>query len=159
MSVVNPAIDSLFTALENGTNVGQALGDMFKKLAEDIAKAAIKALIFQVILNAVSGGTAGKIESVGGILGSILGGGHAKGGVVTGPQGGHIELLHGTEAILTPAQMSGLVRNSMNAGAITSMGNSSQQQDAQQGEFTLRGNDLVLALQRSNYSLNLRRGA
>jgi len=25
------------------------------------------------------------------------------------------------------------------------------------GEFTLRGNDLVLALQRSNYSLNLRR--
>jgi hypothetical protein len=27
------------------------------------------------------------------------------------------------------------------------------------GQFTLKGNDLVLALQRSNYSLNLRRGA
>ena len=70
-----------------------------------------------------------------------------------------MELLHGTEAILTPAQMSGLVRNSMNAGAVTSMGNNSQQQGSQQGEFTIRGNDLVLALQRSNYSLNLRRGA
>lgn len=158
MSVVNPAIDTLFTALEKGTNIGEALSDMFKKLAEDIAKAALKALIFQVILNAVSGGTAGGIGKAGEFLGSILGSGHAKGGVVTGPQGGHIELLHGTEAILTPAQMSGLVRNSLNAGAITSMGNSSQQQSAQQGEFTIRGNDLVLALQRSNYSLNLRRG-
>jgi len=27
------------------------------------------------------------------------------------------------------------------------------------GQFVLRGQDLVLALQRSNYSLNLRRGA
>ena len=95
---------------------------------------------------------------MGEFLGNILGGGHAKGGVVTGPQGGHVELLHGTEAILTPAQMSGLVRNSMNAGAVTSMGNSSQDTSSQKGEFTIRGNDLVLALQRSNYSLNLRRG-
>jgi hypothetical protein len=160
MSVVGPQIDGLFTALENGANLGDAIGNMFKKLAEDIAKAAIKALVFKVILNAVSGGTAGVGGSFGDIFGKLLGlgGGHAKGGVVTGPQGGHIELLHGTEAILTPAQMSGLVRNSMNAGAITSMGNSSQQQSAQQGEFTIRGNDLVLALQRSNYSLNLRRG-
>jgi len=160
MSVVGPQIDGLFTALENGANLGDAIGNMFKKLAEDIAKAAIKALVFKVILNAVSGGTAGVGGSFGDIFGKLLGlgGGHAKGGVVTGPQGGHIELLHGTEAILTPAQMSGLVRNSMNAGTITSMGNSSQQQSAQQGEFTIRGNDLVLALQRSNYSLNLRRG-
>ena len=159
MTIVGPQIDGLFTALENGANIGDAIGNMFKKLAEDIAKAAIKALIFKVILNAVSGGTAGAGGSFGSIFGKLLGiGGFAKGGISEGPQGGHIELLHGTEAILTPAQMSGLVRNSMNAGAITSMGNNAQQQGAQQGEFTIRGNDLVLALQRSNYSLNLRRG-
>ena len=160
MSVVGPQIDGLFTALENGANIGDAIGNMFKKLAEDIAKAAIKALVFKLILNAVSGGTAGAGGGFGDIFGKLLGlgGGHAKGGVVTGPQGGHIELLHGTEAILTPAQMSGLVRNSMNAGAVTSMGSNSQQQGSQQGEFTLRGNDLVLALQRSNVALNLRRG-
>ena len=160
MSIVGPQIDGLFTALENGANIGDAIGNMFKKLAEDIAKAAIKALIFKVILNAVSGGTAGVGGSFGDIFGKLLGlgGGHAKGGISEGPQGGHIELLHGTEAILTPAQMSGLVRNSMNAGAITSMGNSSQDTSGQRGEFTLRGNDLVLALQRSNVALNLRRG-
>ena len=161
MSVVGPQIDNLFTAMENGANLGQALGDMFKKLAEDIAKAAIKALVFQAILSVLPGGTAVAGSSGGGFMSlfkGLLGLGHAKGGVVTGPQGGHMELLHGTEAILTPAQMSGLVRNSMNAGAVTSMGSNSQQQGAQQGEFTIRGNDLVLALQRSNYSLNLRRG-
>lgn len=164
MGVVGPQIDSLFSAMQNGVDLGVALSDMFKKLAEDIAKAAIKALLFQVILSAVSGGGevpggagGGFAEIFGKLLG--LGGGHAKGGVVTGPQGGHIELLHGTEAILTPAQMSGLVRNSMNAGAITSMGNNAQQQGGQQGEFLLRGNDLVLALQRSNVALNLRRGS
>jgi hypothetical protein len=156
MTVVNPLVDTLFTAMQNGTDIGEALGDTFKKLAEDIAKAALKALIFGTILSAVTGGTSGALRKAGGFLGSIMG--YAKGGISEGPQGGHIELLHGTEAILTPAQMSGLVRNSMNAGAVTSMGSNSQQQGSQQGEFTIRGNDLVLALQRSNYSLNLRRG-
>ena len=162
MSIVGPQIDGLFTALENGANLGDALGDMFKKLAEDIAKAAIKAAIFSLILSIIPGGTAlaGGASSGGAgffdIFKKMLG--FAKGGVSEGPQGGHMELLHGTEAILTPAQMSGLVRNSMNAGAITSMGSNSAQQGSQQGEFTLRGNDLVLAMQRSNYSLNIRRG-
>lgn len=164
MGVVGPAIDNLFAAMQSGVDLGTALSDMFDKLAQDIAKAAIKALIFQIILSAVSGGVdapAGAGGGFGDIFGKLLGlgGGHAKGGVVTGPQGGHIELLHGTEAILTPAQMSGLVRNSMNAGAITSMGNNAQEQGGQQGEFLLRGNDLVLALQRSNVALNLRRGS
>jgi hypothetical protein len=164
MGVVGPQIDNLFAAMQSGVDLGTALSDMFNKLAQDIAKAAIKALLFQIILSAVSGGGAAPAGAGGGfgdvffkLLG--LGGGHAKGGVVTGPQGGHIELLHGTEAILTPAQMSGLVRNSMNAGAITSMGNNAQEQGGQQGEFLLRGNDLVLALQRSNVALNLRRGS
>jgi hypothetical protein len=164
MTVVGPAIDNLFAAMQSGVDLGTALSDMFNKLAQDIAKAAIKALIFQIILSAVSGGVdapAGAGGGFGDIFGKLLGlgGGHAKGGVVTGPQGGHIELLHGTEAILTPAQMSGLVRNSMNAGAVTSMGNNAQEQGGQQGEFLLRGNDLVLALQRSNVALNLRRGS
>ncbi len=164
MGVVGPAIDNLFAAMQSGVDLGTALSDMFDKLAQDIAKAAIKALLFQIILSAVSGGGAAPAGAGGGfgnIFGKLLGlgGGHAKGGVVTGPQGGHIELLHGTEAILTPAQMSGLVRNSMNAGAVTSMGNNAQEQGGQQGEFLLRGNDLVLALQRSNVALNLRRGS
>ena len=164
MSVVGPAIDNMFAAMANGATLGDALSEMFGKLAEDIAKAAIKALIFTTILNIVAPGAGSAAGAAGGsgggfmsMFGKMLG--FAKGGISEGPQGGHMELLHGTEAILTPAQMSGLVRNSMNAGAVTSMGSNSQSQGAQTGEFMLRGNDLVLALQRSNYSLNLRRGS
>jgi len=160
MSVIGPQIDNLFTALEKGTSIGEAVGDMFKNLAADIAKAAIKAAVFSAILSVVSGG-ASTAAGGGGffkIFGKLLGGGFAKGGVSYGPQGGHMELLHGTEAVLTPAQMSGLVRNSMNAGAIQSMGSNGGQDMNISGEFVARGQDLVLALQRSNYSLNLRRG-
>jgi hypothetical protein len=163
MSVLGPQIDNMFAAMANGASLGEALGDMFNKLAQDIAKAAIKAAIFSIILSIVapgSGAAAGGVSGGGGFMsmfGKMLG--FAKGGISEGPQGGHMELLHGTEAILTPAQMSGLVRNSMNAGAVTSMGNNSQSQGNQTGEFMLRGNDLVLALQRSNYNLNLKRGS
>jgi len=45
------------------------------------------------------------------------------------------------------------MKNTFNAGAMSGNG------AAGGGSFVLRGNDLVLALQRSNYSLNLRRGA
>jgi hypothetical protein len=163
MSVLGPQIDNMFAAMANGASLGEALGDMFNKLAQDIAKAAIKAAIFSIILSIVapgSGAAAGGVSGGGGFMsmfGKMLG--FAKGGISEGPQGGHMELLHGTEAILTPAQMSGLVRNSMNAGAVTSMGSNSQSQGNQTGEFMLRGNDLVLALQRSNVALNLRRGS
>ena len=46
-----------------------------------------------------------------------------------------------------------MLNRTFNAGAMSSGG------VGQSGQFVLKGNDLVLALQRSNYSLNLRRGA
>ena len=51
------------------------------------------------------------------------------------------------------SKLGNVVSNSFSAGA---MSGGSQMAG---GQFTLRGNDLVLALQRSNYSLDLRRGA
>lgn len=164
MGIIGPEIDTLFNALANGVDIGQTVGDMFKNLALDIAKAAAKAAIFSLILSAISGGASNVAGAAGGggfmkIFKNLLGlGGFAKGGVSYGQQGGHMELLHGTEAVLTPAQMSGLVRNSMNAGAVASMGSNGGQDMNISGEFVARGQDLVLALQRSNYSLNLRRG-
>jgi hypothetical protein len=114
-------------------------------------------VIMEAIMFAINPAGYAAKKATGGVLG-IFGGGFAKGGVSYGPQGGHMELLHGTEAVLTPSQMSGLVRNSMNAGAVQSMGSNSGQDMNISGEFVARGQDLVLALQRSNYSLNLRRG-
>jgi len=164
MGIIGPEIDTLFNALANGVDIGQTVGDMFKNLALDIAKAAAKAAIFSLILSAITGGASNVAGAAGGggfmkIFKNLLGlGGFAKGGVSYGPQGGHMELLHGTEAVLTPAQMSGLVRNSLNAGAVQAMGQGDGQNMNITGEFVARGQDLVLALQRSNYSLNLRRG-
>jgi predicted NodU family carbamoyl transferase len=45
-----------------------------------------------------------------------------------------------------------VLNTSFNAGAMSGGGMSNG------GSFVLKGNDLVLALQRSNHSLNLRRG-
>jgi len=77
---------------------------------------------------------------------------HAAGGIVTSPQIGMIGEA-GAEAIMPLSKLSGMLNTTFNAGAMSGgvgMGGN--------GSFVLRGNDLVLALQRSNSSLNLRRG-
>ena len=58
-----------------------------------------------------------------------------------------------SEAIMPLSKLGNLVTNSFNAGSNYGGGSSNS------GQFVLRGNDLVLAMQRSNYSLNLRRGS
>jgi hypothetical protein len=50
------------------------------------------------------------------------------------------------------SKLSGMLNTTFSAGAMSGGGGMSG------GSFVLKGNDLVLALQRSNYSLNLRRG-
>ena len=79
---------------------------------------------------------------------------HAKGGVTTGPSLGMIGEA-GPEAILPLDRFRGFVDQAARMGAMTMAGSGGQ---GGNGQFILRGNDLVLAMQRSNYSLNLRRG-
>ena len=154
---IGTAFQNMFTNVANAKDPFEALGESIKQLVIDLAAAAAKMAIIEGIMTLLFPERAAA-KKAGKLLGGIIGGGFAKGGVSYGPQGGHMELLHGTEAVLTPAQMSGLVRNSMNAGAIQSMGSNGGQDMNISGEFVARGQDLVLALQRSNYSLNLRRG-
>ena len=155
---IGQSFANIFQNVVTAKDPFEALGNSVKQLVIDLTAAAIKMLVIKAIMTAINPAGAA-ISKVGGIVGSIIGGGgFAKGGVSYGPQSGHMELLHGTEAVLTPSQMSGLVRNSMNAGAVQSMGSNSGQDMNISGEFVARGQDLVLALQRSNYSLNLRRG-
>ena len=149
-------IMGLWDAMQKGESVGDAIGQMFSKLAEQIAAAAIQAALFTSILDLVSGGTAGGAgSSFGDIFGSLLGISvpkHAEGGITTGPSIGMIGEA-GPEAIMPLSKLGNVMNNSFNAGAMSGNGSSGG------GQFTLKGNDLVLALQRSNYSLNLRRGA
>ena len=148
-------IMGLWDAMQKGESIGDAIGQMFSKLAEQIAAAAIQAALFTTILDLVSGGTSGGAgSSFGDIFGSLLGISvpkHAEGGITTGPSIGMIGEA-GPEAIMPLSKLGNVMNNSFNAGAMS--GNAGGDGS---GQFVLKGSDLVLALQRSNFSLNVRR--
>ena len=150
---VTGAIMGMWDALQSGESVLDALGNMLGRLAEQLVAAAIQAAVFagiMSILNPVSAGTGGL-----GFLGYFAKAfGMAEGGIVTGPTHALIGEGNESEAVMPLSKLTGMLNTTFNAGAMngsaTGGGN---------GQFILRGQDLVLALQRSNFSLNLRRGA
>ena len=73
---VAPAIDGLFSALQNGTNVFEAIGQSVKALVIDIIKAIAKAAILKALTTAVSGGAGagffgGLFNALSGSLGGV----------------------------------------------------------------------------------------
>ena len=156
-STITNAIMGMWDALQQGTPVLEALGNMFLDLAKQIAAAAIKAAVFATILNVVFSGAGGAASAggFGGIFKSLLGiptTKNAEGGITNGPSWGLIGEGNEREAIMPLSKLGSMMQNTFNAGAMS--GNAA----GSGGSFVLRGNDLVLALNRSNYSLNLRRG-
>jgi hypothetical protein len=144
-----PAVDSVFSALNNGTSVIDSLGDSLKKLALDLAAAAVKAAILAAIMNVIAPGSSAAVGGGGG-FGSLFKGllGFANGGIVSKPTIGVVGERNESEAIMPLSRLSGMLNMAANIGA-SNMGGS--------GEFVIRGNDLVLATNRANSSLNLRR--
>jgi hypothetical protein len=140
---------TMFDAIDQGQNPLQALGDYFTGLAKQIAAAAIQAALFQGIMMAFGfGGTSfgtGFFEGFKKILG------FAEGGIVSQPTIAMVGEGGQSEAIMPLNKLGNMMNSTFNAGAMSGTG-------AGNGQFVLKGNDLVLALQRSNYSLNLRRG-
>ena len=147
------AIMGLWASMEQGMSIGEALGNMFKDLAKQIAAAAIKAAIFQAILAIVSGGGS-QASSITGGFGKLFKGflGLADGGLVTKPTLAMVGEGNEHEAVMPLSKLGSMMQSTFNAGAMSGNGGVGN------GQFVLKGNDLVLALQRSNYSLNLRRG-
>lgn len=145
---------NLFASMEQGMSLGEALGNMFLDLAKQIAAAAIKALAFQAILSLVSGGTANAKAITGG-FGSVFKGllGLASGGIVTGPTLAMVGEGNESEAVMPLSKLGNLMNNTFNAGAMASNNGGGGN-----GEFVLRGQDLVLALNRSETALKYRRG-
>jgi hypothetical protein len=154
------SMTGMFNAMMNGQNIGQALGDMFKRLAIDIALAAAKAAIFQGIMSALTmggsaafkggqavgaslmGGTVGGGKKGGGflsLLGKLLG--FSEGGTVSGPRSGYPVMLHGTEHIVRPDQMRSIIASASQMGG----GNSRVVV-----EGVVRGNDIWLSQSRTN---------
>jgi hypothetical protein len=150
-SSVTGALFGMYDAMQQGASATQALGDMFGRLLRQMAEMVVQAAIFAAIMSLLPGGS---IASGGkgffGIFKGILG--LADGGVATGPTLAMIGEGGESEAVLPLSKLGNMMQGSFNAGSMS--GNSM----AQNGQFVLKGNDLVLALQRSNYSLNLRRG-
>jgi hypothetical protein len=152
-TISNIATNSLmgfWDAMERGENISDAIGQMFQNLTKQIAEAVIQASIFAAILSLISGGAAAGGVSFFGAFTKVLG--LASGGVATGPTLAMIGEGSESEAVLPLSKLGNIMQSSFNAGSMN--GNAT----VNNGQFVLKGNDLVLALQRSNSSLNLRRG-
>lgn len=138
-------LNEMFTQLQNGLSIGEAVGNMFKRLAIDIALAAAKAMIFQAILGALTGGgsaAAGGAAKGGGFLkmfGKMLG--FSEGGTVSGPKSGYPVMLHGTEHIVRPDQMRSIIASASQMGG----GNSRVIVEGR-----ISGQDIWLSQQRTN---------
>jgi hypothetical protein len=158
-NVAMSAFTSLGNAMLQGQDIGEALGNVFKKLIIDLTAMIARALIFKAILAGLSGGTSAVAGAAGGggsfldIFKGLMG--FADGGIASGPKSGYPVMLHGTEAVLNPKQFKNLTSNMMNMGALQSQGSSMQGGSTQ---VILRGQDLVMALQRAGVNLDLRRG-
>lgn len=156
-STLTNSIMGLWDAFEQGKDVGEALSNMFMDLAKQIAAAAIKAAIFSTILNVIapgSGAAAGAAGGGGGFMSMFKGLlGLAEGGIVTKPTLAMVGEGNQSEAVMPLSKLGSMMQNTFDAGAMSGTGGGGG------GQFTLRGSDLVLALNRSNYSLNLRRGS
>jgi len=140
------SVTGLFNAMQNGASLGDAIGNMFKQIAIDIAKAAVQAAIFQGILMAFGGG--GGLSFGEGFLAGfkkLLG--FSQGGTVSGPQSGYPVMLHGTEHIVRPDQMKSIIASA------SQMGGTGASKVIVEGR--IMGQDIWLSQQRTNTFRNL----
>jgi len=148
-SDVTNGLMNVFTALEEGKNPLDAIGQMFLNIAKNIAAAIIQATIFQAILTAFPELRA--VFKASGVLTSAFGysGPRATGGITNGPSMALVGEA-GPEAIMPLSKLSNFLNTSFNAGAMSSGGTGNGSQ------FVLRGQDLLLSINRAQKASNLK---
>ena len=150
-------VGSIFQAMVQGESLGDAVLNVFKNMTLQLAQMVIQALIFKGIMTAL--GMGGPVGSTSDLTGGLLGGlgkllgftPMAEGGIVSKPTFAMVGEGGESEAVMPLSKLDSILSSAFTSGANSGGGMSG-------GSFVLRGNDLVLALQRSNSSLNLRRG-
>jgi hypothetical protein len=150
-TIANTATNSimgLWDAMERGQNISDSIGEMFQNLTKQIAEAVIQAAIFAGILSLISGGASGGGVSFFSAFKGILG--LASGGVATGPTLAMIGEGSESEAVLPLSKLGNMLQGSFNAGSMTN------NNIAQNGQFVLRGQDLLLAVNRSQKASNIK---
>ena len=141
---VTNGLMSVWDALEQGTNPLDAIGQMFLNIAKSIAAAIIQATIFEAILTAFP-----ELKAIfaasGALQGAFGGKKYATGGIATSP---HIGMVGeaGPEAIIPLSKLSGMLNTTFSAGAMSGGGGASG------GSFVLRGQDLLVAINRTQKS-------
>lgn len=137
MNALGPSFDML---IDKGMSLGEVLTNAFQGLLKQLAKVVATALAAVILMSILF---PGKLAAAGGfnkVLGGLIGQGMGLGGLIGGG---------GASAV-------GAVDATTGTNAINNIQSNLPAQDG--GSFVLRGNDLVLALNRSENSLNLRRG-
>jgi hypothetical protein len=135
MNALGPSLDML---IEKGENIGEVLTSAFHSIIRQLAKVIISAGIAVGLMAILFPGMLAKAGGAGAVFKGLIGQGMGIGGIIGGGNGTKgVDATKGSSAI-----------NTIQSG----------QTEESNGQFVLKGNDLVLALQRSNSSLNLRRG-
>ena len=136
MNALGPSLDML---LEKGASIGDVLTNAFQSVLRQLAKVIISAAIAVALLAILFPKMLAKAGGAGTVFKGLIGQGMGIGGLIGG--GGTAKGVDATKAT-----------NSIN----TIQSNSSASQGG--GNFILKGQDLVLAMNRSESSLKLRRG-
>ena len=149
---VTGALFGMYDAMQQGASATQALGEMFTRLLRQMAEMVVQAAIFAAIMSLISGGV-GKTGGVSflGAFGKILGiPKMADGGIATNATLAMIGEGSESEAVLPLSKLGNMMRGSFNAGSMSG-GNGSGL-----GQFVLRGQDLLLSVNRAQKASNLK---
>jgi hypothetical protein len=143
----------MYDAMQKGESPLKALGNFVADLTKKFIAAIIQATIFQGLMSLLGTATGGG----GGFLGGLIGGvgkilGFAEGGIVSRPTVAMVGEGGQSEAIMPLNKLGNMMNSTFNAGAMSGSGGG-----AGGGQFVLKGSDLILAMNRSNFSLNVRR--
>jgi len=151
-SSITGAIKSTWDAIQSGKNVFDAITESLMKFIEELGFAIIKAQILADIQNSMktgSGGSTSADSSGGGIFDLLFTllkvVPFANGGVVSKPTFSMIGEA-GPEAVMPLSKLSGMMNSTFNAGAM------SGQSTGGNGQFVLRGQDLLVAINRTQKS-------
>jgi len=149
MSEVGNSFMSAFSAVMEGENFVKALGQMLGQIIKKLIAAAMAALALSAILGGLGIGTfQGGGTGVKDIFGKLSGfGAFANGGIVSAPTMGLVGEYPGArsnpEVIAPLSKLKGMLGNNNNASNVQ-VG----------GSFELRGQDLIVALERANSTRN-----
>jgi hypothetical protein len=146
---VTDGLMSVFSAMRKGVDPIEAIGNAFLNIASQIAALIIEATILEGIMSSMPELKAA-FSAIGTISSSIgFSGRHANGGITTGPSFGLIGEA-GPEAIMPLSKLGNVVSNSFNAGSVSSSSTGATSQ------FVLRGQDLLISINRTQKSSALK---